>query len=754
MMVLRRTSYLVAFAGLAMTAALAIARIGEPQPTSGLIIAVVVAALAGAPGLIDFRAWPVAAVLLPLGAYLLVRIQMPLPDGVEGIRGQAGHYLDLLRDGGAAYARQRFPLDLAHEPEIRLLLMLAVYMATGLAAFVALTLRTALPAVVVLLVPLGFGLTVDEISRVIWLPLLFVVLATCVLMLERSLERTRWRTGDTLAGAATAATAALLALGFLGSTSIASSTPWQDWRLWGKAETVNAGLAFNWMQNYPDLLGPQGDIEALKVTSPVGTYWRANSLDRFNGIAWMSGWNFVRSLPPRESDGSYTYTTPLEDRQPAGEAVKQVFEIRSVYTDYFLAGGAVRSLKLDNRLDVYSRSGQALRTNGPLGPGFKYEVTAVIPKVSPADVVDRGRAYPADTLPFTQLPFPRPADITQPVPDGDWVTAMQAHPTSREWIEIYRLNRLLVGNATDPYEITLRLERALRSYTYSLSTPVSSYRSPYAAFLFDTKTGYCQHFAGAMAVLLRFNGIPTRVALGFTPGERTSTDTFAVSTKNAHAWVEVYFPEVGWVPFDPTPGRSVPGAGPSSTTPGFLDPFRSGGTSGAPATSAPRPEASRGPSDAAATSQTGPEDTGSPAMPPALPIAAAIVALLLAWPLGRAAVHWWRVRRGPADRRLRTVLSLVYAALKDHGVEIRRSQTLHETAGVLRRELGVDAFAAFDRVEAVLYGGRAATEQDLAAVAALRREVERRLRARSGRVRTILAWYGVPALTSRPTRGT
>ena len=129
-----------------------------------------------------------------------------------------------------------------------------------------------------------------------------------------------------------------------------------------------------------------------------------------------------------------------------------------------------------------------------------------------------------------------------------------------------------------------------RSYLYSLTPPATNYQSPYAAFLFGTHTGFCQHFAGAMAILLRFNGVPARVAVGFTTGRRVARSTFVVTRNDAHAWVEAYFPQIGWVSFDPTPGRSLPGVGASSTSAGFVDPFRhSGGTGGGPSSPAAAP---------------------------------------------------------------------------------------------------------------------------------------------------------------------
>ena len=102
----------------------------------------------------------------------------------------------------------------------------------------------------------------------------------------------------------------------------------------------------------------------------------------------------------------------------------------------------------------------------------------------------------------------------------------------------------------------------------------------------EGKRGYCQHFAGAMALMLRFLGIPARVAAGFTSGKREDGG-WTVTDHNAHAWVEVWFPEYGWLAFDPTPGRGALAAAYSVSSSGFnagdaADAFgpRRGGASG------------------------------------------------------------------------------------------------------------------------------------------------------------------------------
>ena len=92
-----------------------------------------------------------------------------------------------------------------------------------------------------------------------------------------------------------------------------------------------------------------------------------------------------------------------------------------------------------------------------------------------------------------------------------------------------------------------------RDFTYSeRPTPPAAGRAPLDAFLFDTKEGYCQHFAGAMALLLRMGGVPARVATGFSPGGFSKRrDAWIVRDTDAHAWVEAWFDDLGWVTLRP-----------------------------------------------------------------------------------------------------------------------------------------------------------------------------------------------------------
>ena len=168
-------------------------------------------------------------------------------------------------------------------------------------------------------------------------------------------------------------------------------------------------------------------------------------------------------------------------------------------------------------------------------------------------------------------------------------------------------NRALYDAAKKVVEGTsrIRTRRPRRSRPGSASrrsagsSTTSSRRCPRAnqpalvQFVTQTKRGYCQHFAGAMALMLRYLGIPARVAAGFTSGSYDAdSHEWTVTDHEAHDWVEVYFPGWGWIPFDPTPGRGTLDARYSSTSPEFngaefIDSTsRTAGRGGAPQSSA------------------------------------------------------------------------------------------------------------------------------------------------------------------------
>jgi hypothetical protein len=115
-----------------------------------------------------------------------------------------------------------------------------------------------------------------------------------------------------------------------------------------------------------------------------------------------------------------------------------------------------------------------------------------------------------------------------------------------------RLARELTEGARSDFAAAGRIQSFLQSeYTYDQTVPASG--DPLPDFLFRDREGYCQQFSGAMALMLRMVGIPARVVSGFAPGAAQGGDSFTVNDTDAHSWVEILFPGIGWVTVDPTP---------------------------------------------------------------------------------------------------------------------------------------------------------------------------------------------------------
>lgn len=244
----------------------------------------------------------------------------------------------------------------------------------------------------------------------------------------------------------------------------------------------------------------------------------------------------------------------------------------------------------------------------------------------------------------------------------------------------------LARDQRDPYDIAAAIERYLRA-TYGYATVVGTppaNRDITDYFLFDAKEGYCEYFATAMTVLLRANSIPARMVTGYLPGARQADGRFLSRESQAHAWVEVYFPQYGWVTFDPTPRPDVPpitrGAGGATPEP-------------------PAPAAAPAPSPAAAQPQAPPaaqppvgslnagRDGGFHISPLFLLIPVTLLAL---W--GLAAWYWFLPFRGLAPAAQWYVR--LQRSARWLGVPNARAATPFETAEAIGARLPDGAPAA------------------------------------------------------------
>jgi transglutaminase-like putative cysteine protease len=270
----------------------------------------------------------------------------------------------------------------------------------------------------------------------------------------------------------------------------------------------------------------QSDVEVFTVESKVRSYWRLTSLDTFDGSVWGSR-------------GSY---------KKAGDRLKQVdrvqadvtegvqrFTIEALDTPWLPA--AFRADRYSGPVGVtYDAESSSLLTEADTGAGLVYDVQSALPKFTPQELSAAPTAVPNDVESrYTELPANFPASVA-------------------------RLAQQVTGGARTTYDRALALQEWFRTnFTYTLDVPRGHDDNAMLRFLFQDRRGYCEQFAGSFAAMARTLGIPARVAVGFTPGEVQDDGLYHVTGRQAHAWPEVYVPNYGWVAFEPTPGRGIPG---------------------------------------------------------------------------------------------------------------------------------------------------------------------------------------------------
>ena len=303
--------------------------------------------------------------------------------------------------------------------------------------------------------------------------------------------------------------------------------------------------------------------EQVSVTylsnNPSAQYLRLNTLENFTGQAWLP------SVFPARLDPGVTGLSPTPGVPAALARARSLTWISTagLQSEWLPAPLSVTNIENLDGQWVWNPSTQTIKATNASTLGQSYIVQSEMPQLSQGLLSAATRRAVADVDPlYSQLPRDVPAIVGT---------------TAEE----------VAGGARTPYAQALALQAYLRSglFSYSLDTPVEggydgSGMSVLAAFL-EKKSGYCVHFSAAMAVMARELDIPSRIAVGYAPGERTEDsgilngqelNGFQAAGIDAHAWPELYFAGVGWVPFEPTPSRgSVPDYSLEQSTPSSND---------------------------------------------------------------------------------------------------------------------------------------------------------------------------------------
>jgi len=362
---------------------------------------------------------------------------------------------------------------------------------------------------------------------------------------------------------------------------------------------------------WDDVMALQGSIyptttQVLWVDSPTELYWKARTYSTYNGKGWLSEHTVAEPLgyTPRFSldvvdrlRTEVTYTvTPLyaskklfsgdqvldvdrdvliETQAPpvftidldlleqgaslpnylkeVGDGLAEIVARDEPFTaDRQLAqslpvqfrldkvdrkNGRVKKVQITEALPVIPEVLSVTSPDGKFKIGAPYEVTSAISLAGPEELRTASSEYPAwVSQRYLQLP-------------GDLPERVRA------------LAFRLTAEVGTPYDKAAAVEQFLKSgFPYNLKIDPPPYNADGVDhFLFTLGQGYSEYFGSTMAVMLRTVGVPARLAVGYTTGDPVGDQAiFAVTDSHSHAWVEVYFPAFGWIPFEPTPGKSLP----------------------------------------------------------------------------------------------------------------------------------------------------------------------------------------------------
>ena len=334
---------------------------------------------------------------------------------------------------------------------------------------------------------------------------------------------------------------------------------WRNWSLFGDSRN-RLGVRYIWDAQYGGIRFPTRPATVLRIQGPRRAhYWRASTLDLFTADRWIESLYPVATSPA-------TRQLPADPLLPARarkgtDLVRQTVEVVSLDDDHIVAAGHPVSVRSEVLGTVSFLSGGVMRVQRGIPRGTRYTVSSYAPHPLPRELLGSQPRYPPAAQRYLALDRTvapafgqagREAFLDDLLTDERYQAAWAYRPI---WDEARRLG----ARADSPYEATLAVERWLRTtggFRYEERPPLADATTgpPLVDFVVRHRSGYCQHFAGTMALMLRMLGIPARVAVGFTSGKWDGKQ-WVVSDVNAHAWVEAWFDGYGWLPFDPTPGR-------------------------------------------------------------------------------------------------------------------------------------------------------------------------------------------------------
>ena len=295
---------------------------------------------------------------------------------------------------------------------------------------------------------------------------------------------------------------------------------------------------------------PDGDATLLRVLADRPEVWRTQTFDEWDGRAWGQSQEgkHRRSVSPSLIDprpnGIWSWDPSVLSDEPEGEhsippsvrteLLRQRFTVEAPYMDVMAAAARPMQVKATPR-ELYRDGPEAIRTHPPLGRGARYIVVSMRSLLTEEDLrASATRSAPASSAPPDADPYLRLPGISD---------------------RVRRLASDITAGAPTTYDKAKAVERWMAANVQLETTrqAVPDGADVVDTVLFVNRSGSSDRLATAMAVLLRAEGIPTRLGIGFLPGRRSPFGgDFVVRASDAHAWVEVSFGALGWQRFDPS----------------------------------------------------------------------------------------------------------------------------------------------------------------------------------------------------------
>jgi hypothetical protein len=264
-----------------------------------------------------------------------------------------------------------------------------------------------------------------------------------------------------------------------------------------------------------------GNMAALSLGGQLSQlYWRNATYDLYTGHGWTTSETKTRIYQ--------AYQDIQPDRASGSILVEQnVFPAENLGKSVFASGEPI-TISLPSEATWRSPGDLfGLQITG----SSNYQVFSLVPVSEGNSLRVSSRTYP------------------------DWVREKFLVLPQEIPARVMTLAKQLTDSEPTVFDKAMAIENYLRTYPYSLDVPIPPKQQDVVDyFLFDLKKGYCDYYSTAMVILSRASGIPARLAIGYAPGTyNLNSKRFIVTEADAHSWAEIYFPGVGWIPFEATP---------------------------------------------------------------------------------------------------------------------------------------------------------------------------------------------------------